>query len=108
MIAVFHGWHETVFDLAAIRRVNRCYGTRRNKFRSGGKGNERRRCRSSPPTRHRQRESLPVALFNPKRSRHDLRRRGRRDAHGDGARFAFYSRRECGRRLVRFAPAFAG
>jgi hypothetical protein len=34
-ISVFHGWHETAFDLAVIRRVSHCNGARCNKLRSG-------------------------------------------------------------------------
>src|SRR5438067_3107356 len=66
-ISVFHGWHETAFDLAVNRRVSPdSYrdDARRNKLRSGGKGNQRTRGRSSASTRHRQREPLRFAIFH--------------------------------------------
>src|SRR5437899_8838887 len=39
-ISVFHGRHETAFDLAVIRRVSRCNGARHDKLRSGGQGDK--------------------------------------------------------------------
>src|SRR4029453_2293046 len=99
--------YETTFDLAAVWRVNHCNGARCNKLRTGGKGDERCGCRSSPSTHHRKRESLRLTVFDRKRPRDDIRRRGWRHAHGDGARAAFSKRPECRGRLVRLASAFA-